>query len=407
MYASEQLSKFNYDTLATCSIYFRHDRAAIDSTYLDNQTSLNALRSALEQIALDGKESIASIVIEASSSPVGHETYNHRLSNRRAKKTEAFLRTVPGFDQVEMLVVGKGEDWQKFAEDIRANYKRKNRQALLDILDQDIPNNEKKKKIQALDYDGTTWRHLSVNYMTTSRHTVTIVVVKKSRIPVNPVPELDPLEYTPQFEAPESLIDVPEVSYVEGRYDHMIMAARTNLLIPGMNFGVEFPIKNHWSVGFDYYFPWLLPESNKWCFQTLAGFVDVKYWFPGNKYKWTFTDKLQGHAVGAYAGLGLYDYQLDLKGLQGEFVDFGVDYTYAKPLLDGKLRIDFNIGIGFIRTWYRPYYMSSDYSDLIKEPGIKYNTTNVFGPTKASISLVVPIVVNTRLPKKYRAGGAE
>ena len=74
----------------------------------------------------------------------------------------------------------------------------------------------------------------------------------------------------------------------------------------------------------------------------------------------------------------------------------GIDYTYALPIAEDKLRLEFNVGLGFIYTLYRPYYPSSDYDDLIKEPGIKYRSTNFIGPTRASVSLVYPINVNTK-----------
>ena len=140
----------------------------------------------------------------------------------------------------------------------------------------------------------------------------------------------------------------------------------------------------------------------------LGWFVDAKYWFPGEKYQWTRTERLQGHAVGLYAGAGYYDYQNISKGNQGEYIDLGVDYTFALPIAQNRLRLEFNLGVGFIRTWYRPYHPSSDYEDLIKEPGIRYKSTNFFGPTRAGVSLVVPIIVKTKFPKMYKVeGGVE
>ena len=177
------------------------------------------------------------------------------------------------------------------------------------------------------------------------------------------------------------------------------MQARTNLLIPGMNFGVEVPIGNHWSVGADYYYPWFLSKENKWCGEQLSWFIDGKYWFTGEKHKWTPTSKLKGHAVGVYAGLGYYDYQKVDRGAQGEYVDVGVDYTFGLPIADGKLRMEFNIGFGWILTYYRNYTPSTDFSDLIKDPGIKQRSTNFFGPTRASINFAIPIIVKTKKPQ--------
>jgi hypothetical protein len=185
---------------------------------------------------------------------------------------------------------------------------------------------------------------------------------------------------------------------LEVKFTKTILAARTNLLIPGLNFGMEIPIGMNWSVGLDYYYPWAVSAENKWCGEMLGWFIDGKYWITGEKYKWDVNSKLKGHAVGLYAGLGYYDYQKITNGVQGEYVDFGVDYTFALPVAQDKLRLEFNLGVGFIYTLYRPYYPSSDFEDLIKEPGVKYRTTNFIGPTRASVSLVYPITVPTKNP---------
>ena len=125
----------------------------------------------------------------------------------------------------------------------------------------------------------------------------------------------------------------------------------------------------------------------------LGWFIDGKYWFPGQANLWSRDSKLLGHAVGVYAGIGYYDYQNRKRGAQGEYLDLGIDYTYAIPIADNKLRLEFNLGLGMLKTYYRTYQPSSDYNDLIKDPGIKYHSTNIFGPTRASVSLVWPITV--------------
>ena len=175
-----------------------------------------------------------------------------------------------------------------------------------------------------------------------------------------------------------------------------ILAPRTNLLMPGLSIGVEVPIKKNWSVGFNYSYPWFVSSENKWCVEKLSWMLDAKYWFTNDKTEWSDDSKLKGHGIGLYAGLGYYDFQNNVKGAQGEFVDFGVDYTYALPIANDKLRFEFNIGLGFIKTYYRPYTPSSDYEDLIKEPGVKYRSTNFVGPTRAGVSLVYPITVTVK-----------
>ena len=180
----------------------------------------------------------------------------------------------------------------------------------------------------------------------------------------------------------------------------MILAARTNLLMPALNVGIEVPVKYNWSVGADYYFPWFLARSNKYCVEMLAWFVDGKYWFGRDRRE---EDKLTGHAVGVYGGFGYYDFQWLESGHQGEFLDVGVDYTYSIPLAKDRLRMEFNIGLGWIYTVARHYTPTDDWSELIKDPGIRHRKYHFFGPTRASVSFVVPIRMKTR----YGKGGAE
>ena len=390
---SSQIEQFRYDTLATRTIHFRHDRAAIDSSYMDNRNSLAAIRAAFEKIAAENKESIASIIIEGTSSPIGHEVYNQRLSLRRAQKAESYLRTVSGFQDVEMMVVGKGEDWQTFTQDIKAKYSRKNRQQLLDILDSDIPNSVKKLQIMALDSDGTTWRHLVVNYMTTSRHAVTIVVVKKSRV-IEPLPKLP---------EPKDVLQVPakELSQPESHPEHQpepqpsqpqngptpLYSLRTNLLVPALNVGGELPLGNSWSVAADYYFPWFWPsQKNKNCFELLGWSVEGRYWFGRDRQP---QDRLKGHSVGLYVAGGYYDFEKNYRGMQGEFVSPGLDYTYSMAIGRQKnLHLQFTLAVGYIRSWGRTYNVYGDYGELYPDEGTVI--WDYVGPTKAAVTLVVP-----------------
>jgi hypothetical protein len=183
------------------------------------------------------------------------------------------------------------------------------------------------------------------------------------------------------------------------KYRKTIMAARSNLLVPGLNVGLEFPIKDNWSVGVDYYYPWFVSNKNHWCGEMLGWFVDMKHWFTGEKYEWSDDDRLKGHALGAYIGAGYYDYQSIIQGYQGEYLDMGVDYTFALPIgpQDDKwMRLEFNIGLGWIRTYARRYEPSDDFSQLIKDPGVKNLVFDFFGPTRASISFVMPITVTSK-----------
>ena len=432
----DQTTRFEYDTLERCVIHFRHDRAAIDSNYMANSASLSAIRAALKKVAEESPESLASIIIEGASSPIGHEVYNQRLSLRRAKKAEAFLRTIPGLKDVDMMVVGKGEDWQTFTVGIKASYSRRNREALISILDQDIPSAEKKKKIMALDSDSITWRYLVKNYMTTSRQVVTIVVVKEKRIvdmlPLLTTPtaqavavrqsglasygEVAPVSVVPSrkaFRSKKSVVqsepsiaseqsvasyssvasDTPESSQPSESSEESssslppIATVRTNLLVPALNVGAELPIGNNWSVAADYYFPWIWPgQKNKNCFEFLGWSAEGRYWFGRNRQA---GDRLKGHSVGVYIAGGYYDFEKSYRGMQGEFVSPGVDYTYSMAIGRKKnLHLQFTVAAGYIRSWGRTYNVYGDYGQLYPDEGTVI--WDYFGPTKAAVTLVVP-----------------
>lgn len=379
--------KFQYDTLANCTIHFRHDKAAIDSNYQDNRASLAAIRTALKEVTSDSPESLASIIIEGYSSPIGNEPYNQKLSLRRAQKAESFLRSIPGLETVDMMVVGKGEDWETFIRDVKDGYKRKNRKQVISILDSKLSTYSKERRIKALEKDHTTWRYLVRNYMSSSRHAVTIVVVKKSRM----------LDILPQIETPskqaESLqkdtISSPQESRPSSSAPSRVPLAsiRTNLLVPAFNVGAELPLGNHWSVAADYYYPWFWPsQKNKNCFELLGWSVEGRYWFGRDRMP---QDRLKGHSVGLYVAGGYYDFEKNYRGMQGEFVSPGLDYTYSMGIGRRKnVHLQFTLAVGYIRSWGRTYNVYGDYGQLYPDEGTVI--WDYVGPTKAAVTLVVP-----------------
>ena len=71
-------------------------------------------------------------------------------------------------------------------------------------------------------------------------------------------------------------------------------------------------------------------------------------------------------------------------------------HTQIALILSG--RFEFTLGVGYIRSWVRPYEVKQEYGDLIKDTQEK--RVNWFGPTKLAVSFVVPIYV------KDKKGGA-
>lgn len=167
-------------------------------------------------------------------------------------------------------------------------------------------------------------------------------------------------------------------------------AVRTNLLVPALNIGAEVPLGNSWSFSVDYYYPWLWPSpKNKECFELLGWSVEGRYWFGKDR---KAEDRLKGHSIGVYGAVGYYDFEWNYKGRQGEFVSAGVDYTYSLPVGRKKrVNLEFTVAVGCIHSWAKSYVVSGEYGQLHPEPGIVL--FDYVGPTKAAVSLVVPIRV--------------
>ena len=404
------------------NIFFKINSPEIDEDFQGNARTIATMRADVDSTLMIDGVLPDSLLILATASPDGSYDFNRRLAQRRAASTEAFLLEMfPQFKNAHIEVKFLEEDWDGLRQVLRAHPEFPQRDEMMAVIEDDNDLQSKEYRLRALKQG---WRYLVRNHIYSLRNssiTLTVVVTgdnaddeyvigevtpaepeidRSQMVKINTI-EPDPVHFEADFT--QILDRLP----LEVKFTKTILAARTNLLIPGLNFGMEIPIGKNWSVGLDYYYPWAVSAENKWCGEMLGWFIDTKYWITGEKHKWSMNSKLKGHGIGVYGGIGYYDYQKITNGVQGEYLDFGVDYTFAMPVANDKLRIAFNLGIGYIYTLYRPYYPSSDFEDLIKEPGVKYRTTNFIGPTKASISLVYPITVPCKNPYIKLAKKAE
>ena len=102
--------------------------------------------------------------------------------------------------------------------------------------------------------------------------------------------------------------------------------------------------------------------------------------------------------------MGYYDFEYNFHGHQGEFANIGLDYTYAMAVGKRKqVHFEFSLGVGCIYSQARKYTVIESGAPLISDKITK--TIMFFGPTKANISLVVPIF--QRVKPQKREGGNE
>ena len=389
------------------NLFFRINSDKIDDDFSSNSRTISKMKEDIKTtLEFDGAVP-DSLLILSTASPDGSYEFNRKLAMRRAASTKKLLLEMfPEFEDANIIVRYLEEDWDGLLQVLKTHPEFPQREEMMDIINSTNDVQSKERQLRALK-EG--WKYLVNKHIYSLRNSsITLSVITAEFDEFTRHANIDTLSfsYTPRFEQPEKGIEVP-ASPQDYKLKKTIMSAKTNLLVPGLNFGVDFPIGNHWSIGLDYYFPWMVSAKNKWCVENLSWYVDAKYWFTNEKTSWRPYSRLKGHAVGIYAGLGYYDFQNRKKGSQGEYINIGADYTYALPIANDKLRLEFNIGFGFIRTWYRPYAPSSDYEDLIKEPGVKYRTTNFISPTMAAVSLVWPITVPVRTNNPYKKDSME
>lgn len=385
----------------TYNIYFRVDRSNIDTSFRSNAGTILQMKAEIDSLLSHYGMRADSVVVVSTASPEGRNAYNIALSGRRGASAARLVQSYwPGLEPETIVVTPSGEDWDTFCRIVAGDEGIPGREEIADIAVSDMGNDEKEKLLRER---RSAFYYILRNHAYLMRASEVTFNVSVPAIVLAPVSSPERVSLLP----PPSAISLPAFpervpagkSAVPAKEKVMIFAARTNLLVPGLNVGVEVPVGTGWSVGVDYYYPWWLAKSNMYCAEMLGLFLDGKYWFGKDR---TEQDKLTGHAIGAYVGAGYYDYQWKKSGNQGEYVDVGIDYTYSIPLSQNRLRMEFNIGLGWIHTVARHYTPTDNYDELIRDPGIRHRKYNFFGPTRASVSLVVPIRVNRKIK-----GGAE
>jgi len=208
------------------------------------------------------------------------------------------------------------------------------------------------------------------------------------------VPDTVYVKDTVYLPSPVAPVRADAVPYTEGR--KLLFALRTNALaIPLANVGIEVPIGQRFSLGMDYYYPWIWrPHHSEGvdysgtANELLALDLEARYWFPGKHS--SPGERLLGHSLGVYAAVGYYDFERNASGHQGEFYNVGIDYLFAVALWGGRLHLEFELGLGYIHSVAQPYDNFKGGDKCFRRQGVRENV-NWLGPTRAQVSLVLPI----------------
>ena len=326
--------------------------------------------------------------------------------HRRAVAVKDYLlRKYPYLCQERILVRPQGEDGMALRQLIEADSAVPDREDALRILDEVTDRQRRMPLLRRLN-GGNAYRYIAGHLLPRLRNAAVCVVKMREA----GHPEL--LEATAEGaallsgsasssackgEATFARLRSAALPAPASRRTRPLFALKTNLLFDAAlmpNVEIEVPIGNRWSVNGEYMFPWWLMGGNKYCLQILAGGLEGRYWL-GSREKRMTREVLTGHFFGLYAGGGKYDLQWEKNGYQGEFfIAAGISYGYARRIAR-NLHLEFNIGIGLLRTDYRHYHPRENYTDLLWLADGKYTW---LGPTKLKLSLVW--LLNRKTTKK-------
>ena len=366
------------------------------------------------------------IVIEGAASPEGPLSINTRLGIKRAQNLADWL--VGQYPDLEGRIVirSKGEDWEGLRAQVEScsALNAQEKDEILAIIGSDNTPNKKEALLKAhsaystvekecLPYiryarfagfemaSGTASVTEPATDTTATKPLADSTTVLTAVDTTATLPQVDTIGAKPGLDTLVSskpgIVPVFRPEAKRGR--NTIAAVKTNLLydaVSALNVEVEVPIWDRLSVMVEDVFPWW-ETGNKYCFQLWEMGVEARYWFkPWNT---VGTEKLRGFFAGPYVMSGKYDFQWDKQiNYQGEMWSAGVTAGFAMPIgKKQRANLEFSLSMGYMKSPYRHYLPTDDYSKLIHDPLKDATFYNIFMyPTKAKVSLVVPLNIPTR-----------
>lgn len=369
--------------------------------YLDNSAALKTIKRYFVN-----SPRIDSIVIYSYASPEGPYRLNKRLARERGERARRYLlenmASVRNFPDSLIIIKPVAENWGGLVDIVYKYYPYADKQDVMHLLTrEDVSNDEKKELLKKLN-GGRPWRYIkakilpNLRYATWVAEWVYVPYVPETVPAIEPVDQITPVNPTVYAEIQSN----PQIAPVSHRVQPVeegcktILALKTNLLYDVLsltNFSVEVPFcKDRMSVLYYHQFPWWTwgQADNEFCTRFLSIGAEARWWFKTK-------DRLNGHFLGAYAESGKYDFEYQRSiCYQGEFYSAGLSYGYAMPI-GRHLNLEFSISAGYASIAYRGYSPSEDYEILWRDPN-KVGRLHYWGPTKAQVSLVIPIRVKTK-----------
>lgn len=375
------------------------NESEIDENYMSNVRILAMVKEYLER-----SPQIDSITIFSYASPEGRLEVNKRLARERGRNAKEYLlKNLPpekGISEDCIKIDPTPENWEGLRQMVREQYPYEDKDQILALLeDTQITDDQRKARLKKIN-GGKPWRYIRDEILPHLRYASWIAVWQKIELR-NSLPSiLDTISEQPAVALMKDQklksrdpwpLPVELQDTITEQKNKVLFALKTNMLYDVaslLNFSVEVPLfGERMSLLYYHQAPWWTwgMADNEYCLRFLSIGGEARWWFKT-------TDRLNGHFLGAYAESGKYDFEHQRKiCYQGEFWSTGLTYGYAMPVgKKKKVNLEFSLSAGYASIPYRGYTPSEDYEILWRDPN-KVGRLQYIGPTKAQISLVIPI----------------
>lgn len=373
------------------NIYFPYDQSYIDPDYMGNEHTLATIDSLLSDS--EYTSTLRRIEVKAQSSPEGTIRYNTALSERRRLSLQKyFLEKYPNIKDYIWSFTAVAENWDLFRKHLIEDKNLPESDRIMTIVDGTRELDAKEWLLKTMD-NGKPWLYIKEHILPRQRLGASILF-----IPVAYCPMIEPQKVNNSIfnkeqptTASNSRTMLESYSYLQQSDPKILFAIRSNLVLDAasvINLAVEVPIGKRISLAAEIVQPWWRNWASNFTMQIESYHGELKYWLGDRSNR----EQLTGWSVGLYGGWGRYDIQPFTKeGVQGYFWDAGAMLGYSLPLSD-YFNLEFNLGLGYVDTEYKDYYIARDteeYGDIkvIPYPWLT-NSLKAVLPTRGGISLV-------------------
>ncbi|MBO4567048.1 MAG: DUF3575 domain-containing protein [Bacteroidales bacterium] len=341
-------------------VFFPVDQKNLSADYLSNARTLEVLDSVL---TVNGTFAVDSVKMVAQSSPEGSYQINISLARERAESMRQYLSAK--YPSMEGIITTEASvaPWPKTREELaRLRYAAFRLVFTYDITIPQLP----------LD-----------------------VEIDESLYPRITVAD-EPFT----FEDTPIVVSIPDYRAKKAKYVKApvtIAALKTNLLydaVTALNAEIEIPIGSRLSLMVEDVFPWW-EWGNKYCLEMWEMGAEARYWF--SAWDPMGADKFKGFFAGAYGMSARYDFQWDTAlNYQGKYWSAGLSGGWCTPIgKNKKARLELSIAAGYLYADWQHYQPTDSYNKLIRDK-LNAGYVTYWGPTKAKVSLIIPLNVNVR-----------